>query len=173
MNLACPPPGCDGADAVQRLDAAAIDRIVPHKGHALFIRDAEVEGWTVRGGACWSADHPHLRGHFPGQPIVPGVYLVEAAAQLAGVAIHCAGQALAGRGAPAAARIGVLAGVRKSTFHRFVRPGDDVRYTLAVKAVPGTDLYTVAGTGHVRDAKVVTVELTIAAVPANLQPELA
>lgn len=35
--------------------------------------------YTLRG------DEPFLRGHFPGQPLLPGVLLIEAAAQLAGV----------------------------------------------------------------------------------------
>ncbi len=39
--------------------------------------------YTVRG------DEPFLRGHFPGQPLFPGVLLVEAAAQLAGVVGQC------------------------------------------------------------------------------------
>ena len=39
--------------------------------------------YTVRG------DEPFLRGHFPGQPIFPGVLIVEAAAQLAGTIAQC------------------------------------------------------------------------------------
>jgi 3-hydroxyacyl-[acyl-carrier-protein] dehydratase len=44
---------------------------------------AGVGEYRVRG------DEPFLRGHFPGQPLFPGVLLVEAAAQLAGIVAQC------------------------------------------------------------------------------------
>lgn len=61
-----------------------------------------------------TVDDPHLQGHFPGNPLMPGVLLVEAMAQTAGL--------LLAEGSSA-----VLAQIRDARFRRPVVPGDQVR----------------------------------------------
>ena len=70
--------------------------------------------YSVRG------DEPFLRGHFPGEPIFPGVLLVEAAAQLAGVIAQCDPQ------------IAPLPGLKLTAMRAIkilgtVRPGETIR----------------------------------------------
>jgi len=59
---------------------------LPHGPEFRFVsRITELEpGKTGKGEYSLRGDEPFLKGHFPGQPLMPGVLLVEAAAQLAG-----------------------------------------------------------------------------------------
>jgi len=135
----------------------AIEDLLPHRGEALFLDDAVVEGSHVSTHATWTDSHPHLAGHFPGLPIVPGVFLIEAAAQSAGVLLASLGDG--------AARLGLLSGVRKSLIHRPVRPGERICFELDVKQIGDTNFCSAVGKAHneVSD-KVLTVELTVAIV---------
>lgn len=65
-----------------------IDYGLPHREPFIFI-DAVIEAQPGVKAVCaktFKADEPFFRGHFPGDPIVPGVILTEALAQTAGIA---------------------------------------------------------------------------------------
>ena len=71
------------------LEAADIMRILPHRYPFLLVdRVVELEpGKRAVGIKQVTANEPQFTGHFPGRPIMPGVLMVEALAQTAGVAV--------------------------------------------------------------------------------------
>jgi 3-hydroxyacyl-[acyl-carrier-protein] dehydratase len=98
-------------------------------------------------------DEPFLRGHFPGDPIFPGVLLIEAAAQLAGVVAQSdpAITPLAGLKLTALRGVKILGAAR---------PGDVVRLEASVLARLG-NLIQARARAHVGETLVLTVELTL------------
>jgi len=110
-------------------------------------------GKTGTGEYRVRGDEPFLRGHFPGNPILPGVLLIEAAAQLSGVV------------AQSDPSIAPLAGL-KLTALRGVKilgaahPGDVVRLEASVIARLG-NLIQAQARGWVRDTLILTAELTL------------
>ena len=148
--------------SARRLSRSEIERLLPHRGAALFLLSAEIDGGRAVGEARWSREHPHIAGHFPGLPVVPGIFLIEAVAQLAGVAIAA--------GRPAAnAEVGVLAAVRRCLLHRPTRPETTVRLEIALHA-PFGGLARASGFAFDEHGlKAATVDLAISSIdPARL-----
>ena len=103
------------------LDIDEIVQFLPHRYPFLLVDrvDEIVPGERIAGRKNVSANEPYLQGHFPGNPIMPGVLVVEALAQL------CCILAFQSRGrSPSDGYIHYLAGVDNARFKRPVRPGD-------------------------------------------------
>jgi 3-hydroxyacyl-[acyl-carrier-protein] dehydratase len=64
-----------------------IEKLLPHRPPFLFVdRVLEIDdGKRILAERALRADEPHFAGHFPGEPIMPGVLITEALAQTAGL----------------------------------------------------------------------------------------
>jgi 3-hydroxyacyl-[acyl-carrier-protein] dehydratase len=102
---------------------AAVLAAIPHREPFLFV-DRILERGDDRIATEWHvpADAPFFRGHYPGQPIVPGVLICECAFQTG--AILCASDV---RDAIPAGAVPVLTRVGDARFKRRVGPGETLR----------------------------------------------
>src|SRR5581483_2107741 len=119
------------------LDKAAIEAVLPHRGPMLLIDEVLelVEGERVV--ARRTVTEEDCAGHFPGNPIMPGVKRVEALAQCGAVAVLSQEES---RG-----KLARFAGIGDVRFKRVVRPGDVLTLECEVETVRGP-----VGRGKVR-----------------------
>ena len=113
------------------MEAAQIMEILPHRYPFLLVdRVVELEpGARAVGIKQVTANEPQFTGHFPGRPIMPGVLMVEALAQTAGIAVLTLPDY---RG-----KIGLFAGIDDCRFKRLVAPGDTLRLEVTVEKLRG------------------------------------
>nr|MDF9460455.1 3-hydroxyacyl-ACP dehydratase FabZ [Bacillus pumilus] len=113
------------------LDAQQIQDIIPHRYPFLLVdRILEVEGEKRAVGIKnVTVNEEFFNGHFPGYPVMPGVLIVEALAQVFGV-IMLGKEENKGK-------IGLFAGIDGRRFKRQVKPGDQLRLEVEVTRLRG------------------------------------
>ena len=97
-----------------------IESIIPHRDPFLFVDEVlELEpGVRAVARKTFHDDEWFFEGHFPGRPIVPGVIMVEAAAQTSAIAVLTVPE---NHG-----KLLLFAGIDKVRFKRIVSPGDEL-----------------------------------------------
>ena len=106
---------------MKHLDVKQIEEIIPHRHPFLlvdYIEDYEPGEYAV-GYKCVTYREDFFRGHFPEEPIMPGVFTVEALAQVGAVAILSKEE---NRG-----KIAYFGGIQKCKFKGKVVPGDKLK----------------------------------------------
>ncbi len=111
------------------LDSISIRKIIPHRFPFLLIdRIIELEtGIRAVGIKNVTANEAFFQGHFPEYPVMPGVLIVEAIAQVGAVAMLSHPDQ--------AGQIALFAGIDKVRFKRQVTPGDTIRLEVELGQV--------------------------------------
>lgn len=134
------------------MDREAIQQIIPHRDKMLLIDDVtEVDGEAI-GHYQVRGDEFFLQGHFPGNPIVPGVILCEIMAQSACVL-------LAGSLPPGT--LPLYTGLDKVRFKSPVRPGDTIETRCRLTRSKGP-FHFATGTVSVEDRLCVSADFSFA-----------
>jgi 3-hydroxyacyl-[acyl-carrier-protein] dehydratase len=111
--------------------------VLPHRPPFLFV-DAVTEivpSTSAKGVWHLTGEEAFFAGHFPGRPTLPGVLMVEALAQLGGIALLS--------DARYAGKLPLFGGIDKARFRRQVVPGDTLELSVELD-----QLGTSAGRGH-------------------------
>lgn len=128
---------------------------IPHRYPFLLIDTIEEieEGRKAVGKKCVSGNEPFFQGHFPGNPVMPGVLIIEALAQVGAVAMLSIPE---WKGKTA-----YFAGIEKAKFRKKVVPGDVLMLETTIVKVKGP-MGIGKGVATVDGVKVAEAELTFA-----------
>lgn len=135
------------------MERAEIENVIPHRAPFLWIdRVLELAPGIRCVAVKWvDPEEPALGGHFPGRPILPGIFLIEAVAQTAGVMLGSAAP-------PEPGATPLLAAVNRFKFLQPVLPGQELRIVTTML----TAMITASGKMACIEGKVTVNGVTVA-----------
>jgi len=140
----------------QELSIEEILNLLPHRYPFLLVdKILEQEENKIIGVKNVTINEPFFQGHFPGYPVMPGVLIIEAMAQVGGVLMFSKEE---NRG-----KIPLFAGIDKAKFKKPVRPGDQLKIKVEIiKIIKG--IGKAKAEAYVNDNLVAEAELLFTAV---------
>lgn len=143
------------------LDTEAIAKILPHRYPFLLVdRIIDlVPGEYVVGIKNVTLNEPFFQGHFPGKPIMPGVLVVEAMAQVGGILLLNAET-------DPTSKVVLFTGIDNVRFRKLITPGDTIRFELEIGALRRS-MVKMYGRAYVGDQMACEAELMAAIVDSD------
>ncbi|MQQ07244.1 3-hydroxyacyl-ACP dehydratase FabZ [Epibacterium sp. SM1979] len=138
-------------------DIHLIQRILPHRYPFLLVdKVVDIDGYSAaRGIKNVTMNEPHFQGHFPGTPIMPGVTIVEAMAQTAGVMLGV------GMDMIDTELLIYFMNIDKCKFRRKVVPGDVLEMKVTTtRGKPGGKIFKFHGVASVEGEVAAEAEFT-------------
>ena len=137
-----------------KLNTEEIKKLIPHRDPFLFVDTCEIiiPGDHGKSEKLFSTNEYFFKGHFPDKPIVPGVIIIEAMAQTAGIVVSYKLKEFKEKSV-------LFMSVNKAKFRKPIRPNEKVSFE--VKFLNSVrDVYKFEGTCYKEDIKVSEAEFS-------------